>query len=93
VTLRPFGLVAAGLLALMLAFPTRAAVIGDTVEATCSAGTKGDITNSTVTIVCGIPHEQAAEYMRLAVSGRPGDHTELLHRLDTMIPASSPDNS
>jgi tetratricopeptide (TPR) repeat protein len=89
VTSHPFAPVAAGLLALTLAFPARAAVIGDTVEATCSAGTKGDITNGTVTIVCGIPHEQVAEYMRLAVSGRPGDHTELLHRLDAMIPASS----
>ena len=42
-----------------------------------------------MTIVCGIPHEQAAEFVRLAVSGRPGDYTELLRRLDAMIPAAS----
>ena len=82
-------LLAVCFLALALAPSARAAVFEESVEANCSAGTKGDIANSTVTIVCGIPHEQAAEFVRLAVSGRPGDYAELLGRLDAMIPASS----
>jgi hypothetical protein len=72
------------------ACPAHAAgILGDTVEATCSAATKGDITNSTVTIVCGIPTEQAMEMMRLAASPLAGDRAELLRRLDAMIPAES----
>src|SRR3954470_1452043 len=66
-----------------------AGILGDTVEATCSAATKGDITNSTVTIVCGIPTEQAMEMMRLAASPAAGDRAELMRRLDAMIPAES----
>ena len=72
------------------ACPAHAAgILGDTVEATCSAATKGDIASSTVTIVCGIPTEQAVEMMRLAASPVAGDRAELLRRLDAMIPAES----
>ena len=42
-----------------------------------------------VSIVNGIPPGQVTELVRLAVSGRPGDYTELLRRLDAMIPADS----
>src|SRR4051794_16613932 len=45
--------------------------------------------DNTISIVSGIPHEQAAEFVRLAVSSRPGDYTELLRRLDAMIPTDS----
>src|SRR5690348_11644009 len=60
-----------------------------TVSAEHGVAAGGDIRDSTINIVSGIPHEQAAEFMRLAVSGRPGDDTELLRRLDAMIPAES----
>jgi tetratricopeptide (TPR) repeat protein len=81
---------AACLLLLAPACPVRATgMFGDTVEATCSAATKGSVTNSTVTIVCGIPTKQAVEMMRLAASPAAGDRAELLRRLDAMIPAES----
>ena len=47
------------------------------------------ITGHPVSIVNGIPPGQVTELVRLAVSGRPGDYTELLRRLDAMIPAES----
>ena len=54
-----------------------------------SVAVGGDVTNSPINIVNGIPHEQAADFVRLAVSGRPRDYTELLRRLDALIPAES----
>ena len=71
--------------------PAVAQLLGDRIEATnCAAAVGGSVTNSTVNVVCGIPYEQFSQLMGLAVSGRPGDYTELLHRLDALIPAASP---
>jgi class 3 adenylate cyclase/tetratricopeptide (TPR) repeat protein len=59
-------------------------------EATdCVSAVGGSVTNSTVSVVCGIPYEQFSQLMALAVSGRPGAYTELLQRLDALVPASS----
>ena len=55
----------------------------------CATAVAGSVSGSTISVVCGIPHKEAAEFMRLAVSGRPGDYAELLRRLDALIPASS----
>jgi tetratricopeptide (TPR) repeat protein len=79
------------LAALGLPGPAAAQLLGDRrTEATdCASAVGGNVTNSTVSVVCGISPEQFSEYMRLAVSNRPGDYTELLHRLDELIPASS----
>src|SRR4051794_27070332 len=48
-----------------------------------------DIRDSPINIVNGIPPEQVTQLVGLAVWGRPGDYTELLRRLDAMIPAES----
>ncbi len=80
----------AALTALGLAHPATAQFLGDRTEARdCALAVGGHVTNSPTTVVCGIPHEQVREFMRLAVSGRPGDYTELLQRLDALIPATS----
>src|SRR5688500_806981 len=85
--------VAACLLALVnldLPRSAMAQVFGDRTEATnCASAIGGSVENSTVNVVCGIPYEQFSQLMALAVSGRPGDYNELLHRLDALIPASS----
>lgn len=60
-----------------------------TVSAGHGVAAGGDIRDSTISVVNGISPEQAAEFVRLAVSGRPGDNTELLRRLDAMVPADS----
>jgi hypothetical protein len=88
---RRYAVVAACLLALVnLSLSQPAVALGDRTEATnCASAVGGSVNNSTVSVVCGIPHEKAAEFMRLAVSGRPDDYTELLRRLDAMIPADS----
>jgi tetratricopeptide (TPR) repeat protein len=76
--------------ALGLAHPATAQFLGDRTEARdCASAVGGNVTNSTVNVVCGIPHEQVHEFMRLAISGRPADYTELLQRLDALIPATS----
>jgi tetratricopeptide (TPR) repeat protein len=80
----------AAMTALGLAHPATAQFLGDRTEARdCASAVGGNVTNSTVNVVCGIPHEQVHEFMRLAVSGRPADYTELLQRLDALIPATS----
>jgi tetratricopeptide (TPR) repeat protein len=78
------------LTALGLSRPAAAQLVGDRTEATnCASAVKGDVTNSVVNVVCGIPYEKFSEYMVLAVSNRPGDYAELLHRLDALVPATS----
>ena len=55
----------AALLALAAALLVRPAfALGDRVEATCSAATGGDITGSTVSIVCGVPPGQLEALVR-----------------------------
>jgi tetratricopeptide (TPR) repeat protein len=80
----------ATLTALGLVTPATAELFGSRTEARdCSSAVGGDVTNSTVNVVCGMPFEQVSQLMGMAVSGRPGDYTELLQRLDALIPATS----
>jgi hypothetical protein len=72
-----------------LARPGLAQLMGDRIEANCGVAAGDDITDSTVTVVCGMPHEQVVEMVRLAVSAAPGDRSALLARLDALIPPKS----
>jgi tetratricopeptide (TPR) repeat protein len=49
----------------------------------------GDVRDSTITTVCGMPHEQVVELVRLAASPLAGDRAELIARLSALVPASS----
>lgn len=69
--------------------PAAAPLFGSTSAEECAVAVGGNVRNSSVNIVCGIPREQVAEFIRLAVSGRPGDDKELRRRLDALIPKSS----
>jgi hypothetical protein len=76
--------------ALYIARPAAAQLFGGTTAQDCAAAIAGDVRDhSTVSVVCGIPKEEVAEFIRLAVSGRPGDYADLLRRLDAMIPADA----
>ena len=67
----------------------RAQLLGDRVEATCGVAAGGDVADSSVTVVCGMPHETVAELVRLAASPDAGDRAALLTRLDALVPESS----
>src|SRR4051812_45366568 len=66
-----------------------AQLVGDRVEASCSAVARGSVTNSTVTVICGMPHEQVVELVGLAASPNAGDRAALYVRLNAIIPANS----
>jgi tetratricopeptide (TPR) repeat protein len=67
-----------------------AQLLGSRTEAhDCASAIGGNVEGSTISIVCGIPSEQAVELVRLAASPQMGDRAELLRRLDAMIPATS----
>jgi hypothetical protein len=75
---------------LSVARPAAAQLFGGTTAQDCATAIAGDVRDhSTVSVVCGIPEEKVAEFMCLAVSGRPGDYADLLRRLDAMIPADA----
>jgi tetratricopeptide (TPR) repeat protein len=76
--------------ALCITRPAAGQLFGGTAAQDCATAIAGDVRDhSTVSVVCGIPGEKVAEFMRLAVSGRPGDYADLLRRLDAMIPADA----
>jgi hypothetical protein len=55
----------------------------------CASVVGGDVRDSTITTVCGMPPEQVVELVRLAASPQAGDRTVLFARLNALIPASS----
>jgi tetratricopeptide (TPR) repeat protein len=75
----------------LAAQPVLAQVFGGrSVEGTnCATAIGGDVHDSTITTVCGMPPEQVVELVRLAASPQAGDRAELFARLSGLIPASS----
>ena len=63
--------------------------LGDEIRADCSNVTRGDVRDSTITIVCGMPLADVVELVRLAASPRAGDRQALIARLDALVPAKS----
>ncbi len=81
-------------LALLLAgtlapWPAPAQLLGDRTQATCSNVIRGNQQNSVTTVICGMPHEQVVELVRLAASPAAGDREALLVHLRAIIPANS----
>jgi hypothetical protein len=75
-------------LLVVAAAPARSQLIGNRTQANCASVTRGNVENSTVTVVCGMPHEQVVELVRLAASPAAGDRATLLGRLNAIIPAN-----
>jgi hypothetical protein len=75
----------------LLAQPASAQLVGSrSVQATgCGIAAAGDVRDSTITTVCGMPPEQVVELVRLAASPQAGDRAELMVRVRALIPASS----
>ncbi len=70
--------------------PTSAQLIGGTeIRADCSVVSQGDITDSAIQVVCGMPNDQVVEIVGLAASPAAGDRAALLARLDALLPATS----
>jgi len=68
----------------------RAQIIGDRLDAkNCAAVIGGNVEKSTINVICGMPHEQVAELVRLAASPSAGDRAALLVRLNAIVPANS----
>ena len=63
--------------------------VGDEIRADCSSVAQGDVRESTITIVCGMPHADVVELVRLAASPEAGDRQTLIARLDALVPADS----
>ena len=55
----------------------------------CATAVGGDVRDTTITTVCGMPSEQVVELVRLAASPQAGDRAELMARLMALVPASS----
>jgi tetratricopeptide (TPR) repeat protein len=62
---------------------------GDEIRADCSNVAQGDVRDSTITIVCGMPHADVMELVGLAASPEAGDRQTLIARLDALVPADS----
>src|SRR5262249_54277480 len=75
----------------LLAQAASAQLVGSrSVQATgCGVAAAGDVRDSTITTVCGMPPEQVVELVRLAASPQAGDRAELMVRVRAIIPASS----
>ena len=69
--------------------PAAAQLVGDRVEANCSSVARGNVENSTVTVICGMPHDQVVELVRLAASASAGDRAALMVQLRAIAPANS----
>lgn len=69
--------------------PGFADVIGDRFVARCGVVAGDNITDSTVTVICGMPYEDVAELVGLALSAAADDRLELMARLDALIPETS----
>jgi tetratricopeptide (TPR) repeat protein len=81
----------AAALGILIGSPASAQLVGTrSVEATgCAAAVGGDVRDSSISIVCGMPLDQVVELVRLAASSQAGDRAELLIRLSALIPKSS----
>jgi hypothetical protein len=75
----------------LVAQPASAQLVGSrSVQATgCASAIGGDVRDSTITTVCGMPPEQVVALVRLAASPQAGDRAELMARLSALVPASS----
>jgi tetratricopeptide (TPR) repeat protein len=75
----------------LVAQPASAQLIGSrSAQATgCASAVVGDVRDTTITTVCGMPPEQVVELVRLAASPQAGDRAELMARLSALVPASS----
>jgi tetratricopeptide (TPR) repeat protein len=75
----------------LIAQPGSAQLLGSrSVQATdCANAIGGDVRDSSITTVCGMPSEQVVELVRLAASPQAGDRAELMARLNALVPASS----
>jgi len=75
----------------LVAQPASAQLVGSrSVQATsCASAIGGDVRDSTITTVCGMPSEQVVELVRLAASPQAGDRADLMARLSALVPASS----
>jgi tetratricopeptide (TPR) repeat protein len=88
----PFSRVAIALILTLVAQPASAQLVGSrSVQAAgcASAAVGGDVRDTTITTVCGMPSEQVVELVRLAASPQAGDRAELMARLSALVPASS----
>src|SRR5260221_7802131 len=87
----PISPVAIALILTLLPHGASAQLVGSrSVQATgCGIATAGDVRDSTITTVCGMPPEQVVELVRLAASPQAGDRAELMVRVRALIPASS----
>jgi hypothetical protein len=75
----------------LVAQPASAQLVGSrSVQATgcASAAVGGDVRDTSITTVCGMPSEQIVELVRLAASPQAGDRAELMARLSALVPAS-----
>ena len=66
-----------------------AGLFGDRQQVEQGIGITGDVTDSTVNNIIGMPPEQFVEALRLAVSAIPGDQEKLLRKLDDLVPENS----
>ena len=71
------------------ASPSFAQLVGDRVQASCASVNRGDVQNSTITVICGIAPELVAQMVGQAVSPNPQDRAQLLTTLRGIIPANS----
>ncbi|MGP3699728.1 hypothetical protein [Rhodobacter sp. NSM] len=74
------------LLAAIIALPASAQIKGDEQVLNCSALVQSDMVDSSIKVICGISSEQMVEMMRLAISKRPEDYSELLAKLEALTP-------
>src|SRR5262249_897710 len=75
-----FSCVPIALILTFLAHGAWAQLVGSrSVQATgCGIAAAGDVRDSTITTVCGMPPEQVVELVRLAASPQAGDRAELM---------------
>jgi hypothetical protein len=77
---RPLSRLALAITLTLVAPPASAQLVGGrSVQATgcASAAIGGDVRDTTITTVCGMPPEQVVELVRLAASPQAGDRAEL----------------
>jgi tetratricopeptide (TPR) repeat protein len=88
---RPLSQLAIAVTLTLVAQAASAQLVGSrSVQATgCGIAAAGDVRDSTITTVCGMPPEQVVELVRLAASPQAGDRAELMVRVRALIPASS----
>ena len=88
---RPLSRLAIAVTLTLVAQPASAQLVGSrSVQATgCASAVGGDVRDTTITVVCGMPTEQVVALVGLAASPQAGDRTELLARLSALVPASS----